>query len=209
MLLTFASTEAPICIRIFMVSTRLLFLSRSSWTSGEWGGWQFCSSCSTALWARTAQCNAVKPEHQKERRKKKLSLIITMNKCKTEVLAGCLFQRLDKGASTPIKPRDGSIFVGDTDWSQAAWDLDHQHQSEVAAYCELSASRWWKNQHLTYFCTNYTLERAVSWKKNPNRTALYCQILASVSTDTMLVLQCFKQWPITTYTLHTKHSNHM
>lgn len=64
-LLTFASTEAPICIRILMVSTRLLFLSRSSWTSGEWGGWQFCSSCSTALWARTAQCNAVRPEHQK------------------------------------------------------------------------------------------------------------------------------------------------
>lgn len=33
--LTFASTEAPICIRVLMVSTRLLFLSRSSWTSGE------------------------------------------------------------------------------------------------------------------------------------------------------------------------------
>lgn len=47
-----------------------------------------------------------------------------MNKCNIEVLTVCLFQRLDKGASTLIKPRDGSIFVGDSDCSQAAWDLD-------------------------------------------------------------------------------------
>lgn len=66
-----------------------------------------------------------------------------MNKCSTEVLTGCLFQRLDKGASNPIKPRDGSIFVGGRDWSQAVIDLDCPSvNSEVAAYCEPSASGW-------------------------------------------------------------------
>lgn len=43
-----------------------------------------------------------------------------MNKCNTEVLTGCYFQGLDKGASIPIKPKNGSILVGDSNCFQAA-----------------------------------------------------------------------------------------
>lgn len=58
---TLASTVAPIWIRHLIVSTRLLFFSKSSWTSGEWGCWFLWSSCTTALWAKTAQCRGVRP----------------------------------------------------------------------------------------------------------------------------------------------------
>lgn len=134
-----------------MVSTRLLFLSRSSWTSGEWGGWQFCSSCNTALWARTAQCNAVKPDLKEK----------SYHEGKKE------YRIIDKGASIPVKPSDGSLFLSDSDCFQAA----HQQKGEVAAYCELSVSRWWKNPFLIYLFTKYTLERVVLWKRGPNKNS--------------------------------------